>query len=128
MNSNMEKLDFDYLPNFNQEEMESLLKAYEQYLKQSSSVRIPGFFMLGTIGIFRMLQDSIPRNQLIALVVVVMAVLLIWLFVIGYKLIKQKRSVKNQLETMADVQNYPFKEVKKEFNTLVKSVYKGPKI
>lgn len=128
MNSNMEKLDFEYLPNFNQEEMESLLKAYEQYLKQSSSVRIPGFVMLGTIGIFRMLQDSMPRNQLIALVVVVMAVLLIWLFVIGYKLIRQKRSVKNQLETMADVQNYPFKEVKKEFNTLVKSVYKGPKI
>lgn len=128
MNSNTEKLDFEYLPNFNQEEMESLLKAYEQYLKQSSSVRIPGFFMLGTIGIFRMLQGSMPRNQLIALVVVVMAVLLIWLFVIGYKLIKQKRSVKNQLETMADVQNYPFKEVKKEFNTLVKSVYKGPKI
>lgn len=128
MKNNTEKVDFEYLPNFNQEEMESLLKAYEQYLKQNNLVRIPGFFMLGTIGIFRMLQGSMPRNQLIALVVVVMAVLLIWLFVIGYKLIKQKRMIKNQLETMADVQNYPFKEVKKEFNTLVKSVYKGPKI
>ena len=128
MNSNTEKLNFEYLPNFNQEEMESLLKAYEQYLKQNNLVRIPGFFMLGTIGVFRMLQDSMPRNQLITIVMVVITVLLIWLFVIGYKLIKQKRMIKNQLETMADVQNYPFKEVKKEFNTLVKSVYKGPKI
>ncbi|MBD1423212.1 hypothetical protein [Sphingobacterium chuzhouense] len=128
MKNNTEKVDFEYLPNFNQEEMESLLKAYEQYLKQNNLVRIPGFFMLGTIGVFRMLQDSMPRNQLITIVMVVITVLLIWLFVIGYKLIKQRRMIKNQLETIADVQNYPFKEVKKEFNTLVKSVYKGPKI
>lgn len=128
MKSNTDKLDFEYLPNFNREEMEGILKMYENYLKQNNLVRMPGFLMLGTIGIFRMLQGSMPRNQLIPIVVVVLTVLLIWLFVIGYKLIKQKRRIKNQLENMADIQNYSFKEVKKEFNTLVKSVYKGPKI
>jgi len=128
MKSNTDKLDCEYLPNFNREEMEGILKMYENYLKQNNLVRIPGFLMLGTIGFFRMLQGSMPRNQLIAIVVVVLTVLLIWLFVIGYKLIKQKRRIKNQLENMADIQNYSFKEVKKEFNTLVKSVYKGPKI
>lgn len=29
---------------------------------------------------------------------------------------------------MANVQNYPFKEVKKEFNLLVRKTYKGSKI
>jgi hypothetical protein len=60
--------------------------------------------------------------------IVLLLALAVWLVAIAYKIIKQKKFVKSKLETMASVQNYPFREVRKEFNTLVKATYKGPKV
>ncbi len=123
-----QQTELRYLPNFKKEAMESLLKAYEQYVKLNNSVRIPGLFVIAMIGAARLLQGKMSKNQLITITLVVMSALILWMFVIAYNLIKQKKTIKNQLEIMANAQDYSFKEVKKEFNSFVKTHYKGPKI
>jgi len=124
------ELGFSYLANFEKEEMEVLLNEYERYIKFSGSVRTPLVIVLVVGGIMRSMKHNMSSNQFIFVVmsIVFLLGLAIWLVAIAYKIIRQKKFVKNKLETMASVQNYPFKEVRKEFNTLVRATYKGPKV
>ncbi|MBR9853352.1 MAG: hypothetical protein GYB37_02085 [Algicola sp.] len=122
------KESISYLSNFKKEEMEILFKDYEHYAKLNTSAKTPALFALAMAGISRLLMGSMPRNQVIVLTVIVMSVLMIWLFIIAYKIIKQKKLINLLLKTMASAQNYPYKTVKKEFNTLIRTVHKGPKI
>lgn len=124
------KLEFSYLVNFKKEEMEGLLNEYERYIKLSNSVRMPIVIVLAVGGIMRSMKHKMSSNQFIFVVIaiVLLLALAVWLVALAYKIIKQKKFVKSKLEAMASVQNYPFKEVKKEFNTLVRATYKGPKV
>lgn len=124
------KLEFSYLANFKQEEVEGLLIEYERYIKLSNSVRIPIVIVLVVGGIMRSMKHNMYSNQFVFVIIaiIILLALFAWLVAIAYKIIKQKKFVKSKLEAMASVQNYPFKEVKKEFNTLVSATYKGPKV
>lgn len=124
------KMAFKYLSNFKKEEVEVLLKEFEQYIKFSNGVRTPLIFVFVIGGIMRTIKNNMPSNRSILIVAAIglLMALFIWLIVIGYKIIKQKKLVKHKLKSMANVQNYPFKEVKKEFNALVKEHYKGHKL
>ncbi|KGE12835.1 hypothetical protein [Sphingobacterium deserti] len=119
---------YTYLSSFKEEDMKTLLEEYERYQKQSNFIRTPGFLMLAVIGIFRFLQGSLPKDVLNMTSVLAILGLLGWTIYIGFGLIKQKKSLQANLETMSHAQSLPFKEVKKEFNSLVKEVYSGPKI
>jgi len=124
------ELGFRYLANFEKEEMEVLLNEYERYVKFSGSVRTPLVIVLVVGGIMRSMKHNMSSNQFIFVVmaIVLLLALAIWLVAIAYKIIRQRKFVKSKLKAMASVQNYPFKEVRKEFNTLVRATYKGPKV
>ncbi|MCK0124515.1 hypothetical protein MWU76_08885 [Gelidibacter sp. F2691] len=125
-----ERIEFSYLANFKQEEVEGLLIEYEQYIKLSNSVRIPIIIVLVVGGIMRSMKHNMSSNQFVFVIIAIIILLAFfaWLVAIAYRIIKQKKFVKNKLKAMASVQNYPFNEVKKEFNTLVRATYKGPKV
>lgn len=125
-----ERIEFSYLANFKQEEVEGLLIEYEQYIKLSNSVRIPIIIVLVVGGIMRSMKHNMSSNQFVFVIIAIIILLAFfaWLVAIAYRIIKQKKFVKNKLKSMASVQNYPFNEVKKEFNTLVRATYKGPKV
>lgn len=124
-----ERIEFSYLANFKQEEVEGLLIEYEQYIKLSNSVRIPIIIVLVVGGIMRSMKHNMSSNQFVFVIIAIIILLAFfaWLVAIAYRIIKQKKFVKNKLKAMASVQNYPFNEVKKEFNTLVRATYKVPK-
>ncbi|WP_163516991.1 hypothetical protein [Gelidibacter japonicus] len=125
-----ERIEFSYLANFKQEEVEGLLIEYEQYIKLSNSVRIPIIIVLVVGGIMRSMKHNMSSNQFVFVIIAIIILLAFfaWLVAIAYRIIKQKKFVKNKLKAMASVQNYPFNELKKEFNTLVRATYKGPKV
>lgn len=122
------KQNTTYLSNFGEEDMKMVLSEYATFQKLSNSIRIPGFVMLGVIGISRALQGIVPKAALNIISIIAILSLLAWTIFIGFSLVKQKKLVKNKLEQMSTTHNYPFKVLRSEFNTLVTGVYSEPKI
>lgn len=95
-----ERIEFSYLANFKQEEVEGLLIEYEQYIKLSNSVRIPIIIVLVVGGIMRSMKHNMSSNQFVFVIIAIIILLAFfaWLVAIAYRIIKQKKFVKINLK------------------------------
>lgn len=118
--------DFKYLNQFQEIQMQHLLQGYEAYVKQCNLARRPILFLLIILALSRFLgRENMPVNILIILV---LSGLMVWMGLLIFRQLKQRKQVRLLLQDISNQYTYAYVDVRKEFNTLVKQTYRGPRI
>ena len=118
--------EYPYLNQFEKSDMHALLKTYEAYVTRANAARMPVIFVLVTIGISRFAGKAYLWLNIC--IILVLLGLIVWMISLVSKQLKQRKLVRQQLQGMCTESAFPYPEVRKSFNTLVRDTYKGPKI
>ncbi|MBQ0733788.1 hypothetical protein [Aquimarina celericrescens] len=121
------------LKNIPESKLKAILDLYGDYQKIYLYVRFVIFGVLGTVLIYNLgfagnnysISDF---NTIKTTMVIIMMCFVGLLIVIGIKAYKKQKIVKTALKKASIEHNIEFKPLKKEFNRLVRTSFKGPKI
>ncbi len=130
--SNQEN-QFQLLKKIPESNLKAILDLYGDYQKFSLYVRYVIFGFLGTVLIYNLVfagnnysvsDISTIRTTMVTILLGFIGLLII----IGIKVYKKQKIVKTALKKAGIEHNVEFKPLKKEFNRLVRTSFRGPKI